>query len=50
MTRRWLDPGFFTDEKLKRATVPERFLATAIIAHQDDDGRLRGDPPYLSEL
>jgi hypothetical protein len=50
MTRRWLDPGFFTDEKLKRATVPERLLAAAIIAHQDDDGRLRGDPAYLRAI
>lgn len=47
MTRRWLDPEFFTDEKMKKATVPERLLAAAIIANQDDDGRLRGDPAYL---
>jgi hypothetical protein len=50
MTRRWLDPAFFTDEKMKKATVPERLLAAAIIANQDDDGRLRGDPAYLRSI
>jgi len=50
MTRRWLAPDFFTDEKMKRATVPERLLAAAIIANQDDDGRLRGDPAYLRSI
>jgi hypothetical protein len=51
MTRRWLDPAFFTDEKIaKRATVPERLLAAAMIANQDDDGRLRGDPAYLRSI
>jgi len=50
MPRRWLSPDFFTDEKLKKATVPERLLAAAIIANQDDDGRLRGDPAYLRAI
>lgn len=50
MPKRWLDPAFFTDEKMKRATVPERLLAAAIIANQDDDGRLRGDPAYLRAI
>jgi len=50
MPRRWLSPDFFTDEKMKRATVPERLLAAAIIANQDDDGRLRGDPAYLRSI
>lgn len=50
MPRRWLDLAFFIDEKLKRATVPERLLAAAIIANQDDDGRLRGDPAYLRSI
>ena len=50
MPRRWLAPDFFTDEKMKKATVPERLLATAIIANQDDDGRLRGDPAYLRAI
>ncbi|GAI79593.1 unnamed protein product, partial [marine sediment metagenome] len=50
MPKRWLDPAFFTDEKMKRATVPERLLAAAIIAHQDDDGRLKGDPAYLRAI
>ncbi len=50
MPRRWLAPDFFTDEKMKRATVPERLLATALIANQDDDGRLRGDPAYLRSI
>jgi len=48
--RRWLSPDFFTDEKMKRVTVPERLLAAAIIANQDDDGRLRGDPAYLRSI
>jgi hypothetical protein len=50
MPRRWLAPDFFTDEKMKKATVPERLLAAAIIANQDDDGRLRGDPAYLRAI
>ena len=50
MPRRWIAPDFFTDEKMKRATVPERLLAAAIIANQDDDGRLRGDPAYLRSI
>jgi hypothetical protein len=50
MSRRWLAPEFFTDEKMKKATVPERLLAAAIIANQDDDGRLRGDPAYLRAI
>jgi len=50
MTRRWLDPAFFTDEKMKRATIPERLMGAAIIANQDDDGRLRGDPAYLRSI
>jgi len=50
MPKRWIDPAFFTDEKMKRATVPERLLAAAIIAHQDDDGRLKGDPAYLRAI
>lgn len=50
MPRRWLAPDFFTDEKMKKATVPERLLAAAIIANQDDDGRLRGDPAYLRSI
>ena len=50
MPRRWLSPDFFTDEKMKKATVPERLLGAAIIANQDDDGRLRGDPAYLRAI
>jgi len=50
MPKRWIDPAFFTDEKMKRATVPERLLAAAIIANQDDDGRLKGDPAYLRAI
>lgn len=50
MPRRWLAPDFFTDEKMKKATVPERLLGAAIIANQDDDGRLRGDPAYLRAI
>lgn len=50
MPRRWLSPDFFTDEKVKKATVPERLLAAAMIANQDDDGRLRGDPAYLRAI
>jgi len=50
MPRRWLAPEFFTDEKMKKATIPERLLAAAIIANQDDDGRLRGDPAYLRAI
>jgi len=50
MPRRWLAPDFFTDEKMKKATVPERLLGAALIANQDDDGRLRGDPAYLRAI
>jgi hypothetical protein len=50
MPRRWLAPDFFTDEKMKKATVPERLLGAALIANQDDDGRLRGDPNYLRAI
>ena len=50
MPRRWLAPEFFTDEKMKKAIVAERLLAAAIIANQDDDGRLKGDPAYLRSI
>ena len=47
MPRRWIDPGLFTDEKLARATVPERLLFTCLVANQDDDGRLLAHPGFL---
>lgn len=47
MPRRWIDPAFFTDEKLAKATVEERHIFTAMIANQDDDGRLLAHPGYL---
>lgn len=50
MPRRWLDPAFFGDEKMKKCSVEERLLALAMIANQDDDGRLRGDPAYLRAI
>ena len=50
MTRRWLDPSFFVDEKLKKGSITERYLAAALIANQDDDGRLTGDPSYLRSI
>ncbi len=50
MTRRWLDPAFFTDEKLAKATTEERLLFVAVIANQDDDGRLLGHPGYLRSI
>jgi hypothetical protein len=50
MPRRWLDPAFFTDEKLAKATLEERHLFAAMIANQDDDGRLLGHPGYLRSI
>jgi len=50
MPRRWLDPTFFTDEKLAMATLEERYLFAAMIANQDDDGRLLGHPGYLRSV
>lgn len=50
MTRRWLDPSVFTDEKLATATVAERHLFIAMIANQDDDGRLLAHPGYLRSI
>lgn len=50
MTRRWIDPAFFTDEKLAKATLAERHLFVAMIANQDDDGRLLGHPGYLRSI
>ncbi|MCJ7743784.1 MAG: hypothetical protein MUO99_04395 [Dehalococcoidales bacterium] len=50
MTRRWIDPAFFTDEKLAKATLTERHLFVAMIANQDDDGRLLGHPGYLRSI
>jgi len=50
MTRRWLDPNFFTDEKVGRLSMPERQLFAAMIANQDDDGRLKGHPAYLRSI
>jgi len=50
MTRRWIDPNFFTDEKLAKATLTERHLFTAMTANQDDDGRLLGHPGYLRSI
>lgn len=50
MPRRWLDPAFFTDEKLAMATLEERHLFAAMIANQDDDGRLLGHPGYLRSI
>jgi len=50
MPRRWIDPAFFTDEKLGKATTEERLLFAAVIANQDDDGRLLGHPGYLRSI
>lgn len=50
MPRRWIDPSFFTDEKLAKATLEERHLFAAMIANQDDDGRLLGHPGYLRSI
>lgn len=50
MPRRWLDSGFFSDEKLGRLPIPERLLFAAMIANQDDDGRLKGHPAYLRSI
>jgi len=50
MSRRWLDPAFFSDEKLAKATIEERQLFAAMIANQDDDGRLLGHPGYLRSI
>lgn len=50
MPRRWLDPAFFNDEKLAKATIEERLLFAAVIANQDDDGRLLGHPGYLRSI
>jgi len=50
MPKRWLDPAFFTDEKVAKATIPERQLFAAMIANQDDDGRLLGHPGYLRSI
>jgi hypothetical protein len=48
--RRWIDPDLFTDEKLAKATLAERYLFAAMIANQDDDGRLLGHPGYLRSI
>jgi hypothetical protein len=45
-----LDPNFFTDEKVGRLSMPERQLFAAMIANQDDDGRLKGHPAYLRSI
>lgn len=50
MPRRWLDSGFFSDEKLGRLPIAERLLFAAMIANQDDDGRLKGHPAYLRSI
>lgn len=50
MPRRWIDPTFFTDEKLAKATLEERHVFAAMIANQDDDGRLLGHPGYLRSI
>ena len=50
MPRRWIDPDLFTDEKLAKATLAERYLFAAMIANQDDDGRLLGHPGYLRSI
>ncbi len=50
MPRRWIDPTLFTDEKLAMATLEERHLFVAMIANQDDDGRLLGHPGYLRSV
>ncbi len=50
MPRRFLEAAFFSDEKIKKASVPERLLAAAIIANADDDGRLKGDVAYLRSV
>jgi hypothetical protein len=50
MSRRWIDPAFFTDEKLGKATIGERLLFAALIANQDDDGRLLAHPGYLRSI
>lgn len=50
MPRRWLDSSFFNDEKVGRLPIAERQLFAAMIANQDDDGRLKGHPAYLRSI
>ncbi len=50
MPRRFLDPALFNDERLAKATIEERLLFTAVIANQDDDGRLLAHPGYLRSV
>ena len=50
MSRRWIDPDLFTDEKLGKASPAERLLFIAMVANQDDDGRLLGHPGYLRSI
>lgn len=51
MTRRFIEPSLFTDEKIGQyASIEERLLFTAMIANQDDDGRLLAHPGYLRSI
>jgi len=50
MPRRWLDSSFFADEKVGKLVMNERQLFAAIIANQDDDGRIKGHPAYLRSI
>lgn len=48
--RRMIDPDFWTDSKLGKATRDERLLFIGLFSNADDEGRIMADPPYLKSI
>ena len=48
--RRMIDPGFWSDGKVKKLSITERLLFLGLISHADDEGRLQASPAFLRSI
>lgn len=48
--RRMLDPDFWTDSKMAKASRDERLLFIGFFSNADDEGRIMANPAYLKSV
>ena len=48
--RRMIDPDFWTDSKLGKASRDERLLFIGLFSNADDEGRIMAEPAYLKSI
>lgn len=48
--RRMIDPDFWTDSKLAKASRDERLLFIGLFSNADDEGRIMASPAYLKSI